>query len=77
LSVVKINAIEAPEGGGPELERRFIARAKVVDGVQGFERFELLRLVEVETRYFVYTRWAKEEAFQRWLNTSAFGHSHA
>ncbi len=77
MSVVKINAIAVPEGGGPELERRFAARAKAVDGMPGFEGFELLRPVEGETRYFVYTRWATEEAFLSWLNSPAFGHGHA
>jgi heme-degrading monooxygenase HmoA len=76
LSVVKINAIAVPDEGGPELERRFASRAKAVDGMPGFEGFELLRPVEGETRYFVYTRWATEEAFLNWVNSPAFGHGH-
>ena len=45
----------------------------------GFEAFELLRPVEGETRYFVYTRWESEEAFQAWVSSDAFtkGHAHA
>jgi heme-degrading monooxygenase HmoA len=35
----------------------------------GFEEFQLLRPVEGEDRYFVYTRWATEEAFQAWLGS--------
>ena len=31
MSVVKINAIEVPEGSGPELEKRFAARLHAVD----------------------------------------------
>lgn len=31
MSVVKINAIEVPEGSGPELEARFAARKHSVD----------------------------------------------
>jgi heme-degrading monooxygenase HmoA len=77
LSVVKINAIEVPDGGGAELEQRFSARAKAVDGMPGFEGFELLRPVSGETRYFVYTKWATEEHFQTWLNSQAFQHGHA
>ena len=77
MSVVKINAIEVPEGGGAELERRFAARAKAVDGMPGFEGFELLRPVSGETRYFVYTRWASEEDFKSWLNSPAFQQGHA
>ena len=71
MAVVKINAIEVPEGAGPELERRFANRAGAVDKTPGFLGFELLRPVAGETRYFVYTRWETEEHFQAWANGSA------
>ncbi len=77
MSVVKINAIAVPEGMGPELEKRFAQRAKVVETMPGFEGFELLRPVEGETRYFVYTRWATEQDFQNWVNSEGFGQGHA
>ena len=77
MSVVKINAIEVPEGMGEQLEARFAARAKAVEGMPGFDGFELLRPGEGETRYFVYTRWATEEHFQTWLNSQEFTHGHA
>jgi heme-degrading monooxygenase HmoA len=66
MAVVKINAIEVPEGAGPELERRFAARHGAVENAPGFLGFELLRPVAGETRYFVYTRWESEEAFRAW-----------
>jgi len=66
MAVVKINAIEVPEGAGPELERRFAARLGAVDNAPGFLGFELLRPVAGETRYFVYTRWETEADFQAW-----------
>ncbi|GAA3295189.1 MULTISPECIES: antibiotic biosynthesis monooxygenase family protein [Dactylosporangium] len=71
MAVVKINAIEIPEGAGPELERRFGARHGAVEGQPGFLGFELLRPVAGETRYFVYTKWESEEAFQAWSNGAA------
>ena len=79
MRVVKINAIEVPEGMGEALEKRFAARASEVDKMPGFEAFELLRPVEGETRYFVYTRWESEEALQAWVKSDAFqkGHAHA
>ena len=77
MSVVKINAIEVPEGMGSELEQRFAARARSVEQSEGFEEFQLLRPVEGETRYFVYTRWESEEAFQNWVSSQAFQHGHA
>ena len=76
MSVVKINAITVPEGMGAELEARFAARAREVDGVEGFEGFELLRPVDGETRYFVYTRWRSEEDFERWVSSREFRRGH-
>ena len=73
MSVVKINAIELPEGAGPELEKRFAARLGAVEGSPGFEEFCLLRPIAGESRYFVYTRWATEEAYQEWSATRSQG----
>ena len=70
MAVVKINAIDVPEGAGPELEARFAARKGAVENSPGFLAFELLRPVAGETRYFVYTRWESEEAFQAWSSGS-------
>jgi heme-degrading monooxygenase HmoA len=71
MAVVKINAIEVPEGAGPELEKRFAARHGSVDSAPGFLGFELLRPVKGENRYFVYTKWESEEAFQAWASGPA------
>ena len=53
MAVVKINAIEVPEGAGPELEKRFASRHGSVDDAPGFLGFELLRPVKGDNRYFV------------------------
>lgn len=66
MTVVKINAIEIPADAGPELEKRFAARASTVEGSPGFIRFQLLRPVKGEERYFVLTEWEDEESFQAW-----------
>ncbi|MBN9746669.1 MULTISPECIES: antibiotic biosynthesis monooxygenase [Amycolatopsis] len=71
MAVVKINAIEVPEGAGPELEKRFAARLHSVDNQEGFLGFELLRPVAGETRYFVYTKWETEEHYQAWAGGPA------
>ncbi|GIF76435.1 hypothetical protein Asi02nite_59530 [Asanoa siamensis] len=68
---MKINAIEVPEGAGPELERRFAARLHAVENQPGFLEFQLLRPVSGESRYFVYTKWDSEESFQAWSNGPA------
>ncbi|PPK63487.1 antibiotic biosynthesis monooxygenase [Actinokineospora auranticolor] len=70
-AVVKINAIEVPEGAGPELEQRFAQRLGAVESAPGFLGFELLRPTAGETRYYVYTRWASEADFQAWANGPA------
>lgn len=66
MAVVKINAIEVPEGAGPELEKRFAARKHAVDSQPGFLGFELLRPVSGDNRYFVVTHWESDEAFKAW-----------
>lgn len=71
MSVVKINAIEVPQGAGPELEQRFAARKHSVDSEPGFEGFQLLRPVAGENRYFVVTTWATEEDFVAWRDGNA------
>ncbi|QOC92722.1 antibiotic biosynthesis monooxygenase family protein [Micromonospora craniellae] len=71
MAVVKINAIDVPPGAGEELEKRFAARARAVEGSPGFLGFELLRPVAGESRYFVYTRWETEQAYQDWANGPA------
>lgn len=76
MSIVKINAIEVQPGKEAELERRFLERTGGVDGAEGFEEFLLLRPIEGDTRYFVVTRWASEEAFQKWRASEAFRHQH-
>jgi heme-degrading monooxygenase HmoA len=77
MAVVKINAIEVPEGRGEALEERFRARAGEVEKMPGFLGFELLRPTAGESRYFVYTRWASEEAFRAWVEGPSFKRGHA
>jgi heme oxygenase (mycobilin-producing) len=71
MSVVKINAIDVPTEAGPELERRFAARAGVVDGSPGFLGFQLLRPVAGESRYFVVTEWEDEASYAAWRDGDA------
>lgn len=77
MSVVKINAIDVPAEMGAHLEERFAARAHLVEGMPGFEGFELLRPVSGDTRYFVVTHWADDESFQAWVNSESFQKGHA
>ncbi|MDO4610459.1 antibiotic biosynthesis monooxygenase [Corynebacterium sp.] len=77
MSIVKINAIEVPQGAGEELERRFAAHAGHIENQPGFEGFQLLRPTgENETRYFVVTRWVDEAAYEGWRNGQGYEKSH-
>ncbi|WFR72416.1 mycobilin-forming heme oxygenase MhuD [Prescottella defluvii] len=71
MAVVKIDAIEVPEGAGPELEKRFANRAHAVENSPGFLGFQLLRPVKGDNRYFVVTQWESDEAFQAWASGPA------
>ena len=77
MSVVRINAISIPGGAGPELEKRFAARAGAVDGQPGFESFELLRPTDGGDKYFVVTRWADAASFDAWMSSQSFAAGHA
>lgn len=76
MSIVKINAITVPEGAGEELERRFSANSSKMTDVPGFIGFQLLRPIAGESRYFVFTEWESEEAYQGWREGRAFRASH-
>ena len=76
MSIVKINASTVPDGSGNELLSRFEARVGEVENMEGFESFELLRPTSGNT-WYVYTRWASEEAFMAWVRSPAFARGHA
>ena len=76
MTVIKINAITVPEGGGDELARRFAARAGAVDGQDGFEGFELLKPTDERDVWLVVTRWRDRAAFEAWQSSQAFAQGH-
>jgi heme oxygenase (mycobilin-producing) len=77
MSFVAINVLTVPPAMRDTLEQRFAARAGEVDKMDGFEHFELLRPVEGQDSYLVYTRWDSEASFQAWLESAAFSRGHA
>lgn len=77
MAFVAINVLSVPQERREMLEQRFASRAGEVDKTPGFQAFELLRPVEGEDRYFVYTRWDTREAFEAWTTSQAFGQGHA
>ena len=78
MTVVKINALEIPEGAGEEIVGRFAARMEGLNDVDGFEGFELLRPTgDSERRWFVYTRWADQVSYEGWRDGRGSRESHA
>ncbi len=78
MTVVKINALEIPPQAGDEIVKRFTARMSSLADVAGFEGFELLRPTgEAETRWFVYTRWADQAAYEGWRDGDGAQNAHA
>ncbi len=78
MTVVKINALEIPPQAGDEIVKRFAARMDSLNGVAGFEGFELLRPTgDAETRWFVYTRWADQASYEGWRDGDGARASHA
>jgi heme oxygenase (mycobilin-producing) len=74
--VIKINAITVPGDLGDEVARRFVARAGAVDGMDGFEGFELLRPTDDRDTWLVLTRWRDDESFHAWTRSAQFRDGH-
>jgi heme-degrading monooxygenase HmoA len=58
-------------------EERFTHRTSLMDGVQGFISFQLMRPLQKETPYLVQTFWESRDAFQGWTSSDSFRKSHA
>jgi heme-degrading monooxygenase HmoA len=71
-----MNVVQAAEGRQKDFEEAFLNRERLVDQVEGFKGFELLRR-EDANEYVVLTRWASREAFQGWLKSDHFKRAHA
>ena len=77
MAFVAINVLTVPAARRDVLEQRFASRAQEVDRTPGFQAFELLRPVDGQDRYLVYTRWDSREAFTAWTESQAFERGHA
>ena len=74
--IIKINAITVAGDLGDEVARRFAERAGAVDGMDGFEGFELMRPTDDRETWLVVTRWRDEESFHAWTSSEQFRHGH-
>ncbi|HIE55952.1 MAG TPA: antibiotic biosynthesis monooxygenase [Chromatiaceae bacterium] len=58
-------------------EERFSDRAALVDGMEGFVAFRLLRPTEANDPYIVMTFWETKENFEAWTQSAEFKAGHA
>ena len=65
-----------PEYAEP-FEENFRNRAKLVDAMPGFIRNQLLRPVNPEEPYIVFTTWASRAHFEAWVRSDEFRQGHA
>lgn len=65
-----------PEFAGA-FEERFAQRAGLVDGMDGFLAFQLLKPDQPDTPYIVMTTWASEAHYQAWIGSEEFKQQHA
>lgn len=58
-------------------EENFNNRANLVDGMDGFISFKLLRPTAPDDPYVVMTFWESQEAYEAWVNSEEFKQGHA
>lgn len=58
-------------------EETFLARAGLVDGMDGFVSFQLLRPAGDDLPYVVMTLWESREHYEAWINSEEFKQGHA
>ena len=80
--VVSIFRVPVPKGQDAAAFREKIAgmfehRAKAVDGMPGFQGFELLAALDDAQRGFIIiTRWADQASYEAYLRSDAFAKGH-
>ncbi|PID84769.1 MAG: antibiotic biosynthesis monooxygenase [Chloroflexi bacterium] len=77
--IVVMNRIQVNPEYREVFETNFSDRAALVDGMDGFVAFRLLRSAKPEDPYIVMTFWETEEHFKAWTKSDSFkkGHVHS
>lgn len=60
-----------------DFEERFRKRARLVDGMPGFISNQVLRPVNDDDPYIVFTLWESRKDFESWVNSEEFRKGHA
>ncbi|TVR20100.1 MAG: antibiotic biosynthesis monooxygenase [Anaerolineaceae bacterium] len=74
---VVCNRIPVKPEHAEAFEERFADRAQMVDGMEGFVSFNLLRPKDQDDPYIVMTFWETEAHFVAWTTSDAFKEGHA
>jgi heme-degrading monooxygenase HmoA len=76
---IAMNRFRIVKGHEAEFERIWAERDSHLDGVPGFEKFNLLRGPEAEdhTLYASHTVWQSKQHFEDWTKSDAFRKAHA
>ncbi len=75
--IAVMNRIPVHPNHHEAFEARFSDRAALVDGMDGFVAFRLLRPTESDDPYIVMTFWETKEHFEAWTQSAAFKEGHA
>ncbi|MDP9763972.1 antibiotic biosynthesis monooxygenase family protein [Deinococcus enclensis] len=75
--ITVMNRIPVKAEYAEAFEARFRDRARLVDGMPGFVRNEVLRPTQPGQPYIVLTYWESREAFEAWTASDAFREGHA
>lgn len=75
--IVVMNRIAIKAEFGLAFEERFADRAALVDGMEGFVSFRLLRPTKSGDPYIVMTFWETHEHFLAWTQSPEFKGGHA
>ncbi len=75
--IVVMNRIPVNPEFGEAFEERFSDRASLVDGMDGFVSFRLLKPHTPEDPYIVMTIWESHDHFVAWTESDEFKEGHA
>ena len=75
--IVVMNRIPINPEHADAFEERFSDRAALVDGMDGFVSFRLLRPTKTDDPYVVMTFWESQAHFVAWTQSDEFKEGHA
>lgn len=75
--IAVMNRIPVNPAYAEAFEARFSDRAALVDGMDGFVSFRLMRPNKPEDPYVVMTFWETQTHFEQWTQSAEFQQGHA